>query len=47
VNRLRHLGYLVESGAIGDADAHWLDDLCKRDNFLAAMAGDELRRSFD
>ncbi len=47
VHRLRHLGHLVEKGDIGGTDAAWLDDLCARDNFLAGLAGDELRRPFD
>ncbi len=47
VHRLRHLGYLVETGTVEGADPAWLDDLCKRDNFLAAMSGDDLRRWFD
>jgi 1,4-alpha-glucan branching enzyme len=47
VHRLRHLGHLVETGIVEGTDSIWLDDLCKRDNFLSALAGDELRRSFD
>ena len=43
VHRLRHLGHLVETGSIEGDDAAWLDDVCKRDNFLASLAGDELR----
>ncbi len=42
-HRLRHLGYLVERESIEGADVTWLEDLCRRDNFLAQMAGDELR----
>ncbi len=38
VHRLRHLGHLVETGAIEGTDAAWLDDLCKRDNFLASLS---------
>jgi predicted glycosyl hydrolase (DUF1957 family) len=47
VHRLRHLGHLVETGVIEGADSIWLDDLCQRDNFLAELRGDELRRPFD
>ena len=47
VHRLRHLGYLVETGTIEGNDPAWLDDLCQRDNFLAGLSGDELRRWFD
>jgi len=47
VHRLRHLGHLVETGSVEGTDSVWLDDVCKRDNFLAAMAGDELRTPFD
>jgi 1,4-alpha-glucan branching enzyme len=48
VHRLRHLGWLVERGEeIAGDDAAWLADLCARDNFLASMTGDELRRVFD
>ncbi|MGH7270399.1 MAG: 1,4-alpha-glucan branching protein domain-containing protein, partial [Polyangiaceae bacterium] len=47
VHRLRHLGHLVDSGAFEEADCSWLDDVCRRDNFLGAMTGDELRRPFD
>ena len=46
-HRLRHLGYLVARESIEGADASWLEDLCRRDNFLAQMAGDDLRRPFD
>jgi 1,4-alpha-glucan branching enzyme len=47
VHRLRHLGYMVETGTVEGNDQAWLDDLCKRDNFLASLSGDELRRWFD
>jgi 1,4-alpha-glucan branching enzyme len=47
VHRLRHLGHLVETDVIVGTDSIWLDDLCQRDNFLAELRGDELRRSFD
>ena len=47
VHRLRHLGHLVETGRIEGEDAAWLDDVCRRDNFLAQLAGDELRGPFD
>ena len=47
VHRLRHLGYMVESGVVAGTDPAWLEDLCQRDNFLASLAGDELRRWFD
>jgi 1,4-alpha-glucan branching enzyme len=47
VHRLRHLGYLVERGEIGGEDEAWLADIRARDNFLAALRGDELRRAFD
>jgi hypothetical protein len=46
VHRLRHLGHMVETGVIEGNDAIWLDDLRHRDNFLAVMEGDELRRWF-
>lgn len=46
-HRLRHLGYLVERESIEGADVTWLEDLCRRDNFLGQMGGDELRRPFD
>jgi 1,4-alpha-glucan branching enzyme len=46
-HRLRHLGHLIASERIEGADAAWLDDLCRRDNFLAELAGDELRSPFD
>ncbi|HEX3772035.1 MAG TPA: 1,4-alpha-glucan branching protein domain-containing protein [Polyangiaceae bacterium] len=46
VHRLRHLGHLVETGTVEGADAAWLDDVCRRDNFLASMTGDDLRRWF-
>ena len=45
--RLRHLSELVAAGTIAGDDVAWLDDVCTRDNFLAAMEGDELRRVFD
>ncbi len=38
VHRLRHLGHLVETGRIEGEDAPWLDDVCRRDNFLAQLA---------
>jgi 1,4-alpha-glucan branching enzyme len=47
VHRLRHLGHLVETGMIEGGDATWLEDVSARDNFLARMAGDDLRRVFD
>ncbi len=47
VHRLRHLGYMVETGVIEGTDAIWLDDLCQRDNFLASLSGDALRHWFD
>lgn len=46
-HRLRHLGYLVESGTIEGDDARWVEDVCLRDTFLASMSGDALRRPFD
>jgi 1,4-alpha-glucan branching enzyme len=46
VHRLRHLGHLVETGTVAGADAAWLDDVCRRDNFLAQLTGDELREPF-
>jgi 1,4-alpha-glucan branching enzyme len=46
-HRLRHLGYIIERENIDGEDATWLQDLCRRDNFLSQMAGDELRRPFD
>jgi 1,4-alpha-glucan branching enzyme len=45
-HRLRHLGNFVDTGVIEEKDAAWLDDVCSRDNFLAVLTGDELRRSF-
>jgi 1,4-alpha-glucan branching enzyme len=45
-SRLRHLGHLVQSGEIAEADATWLDEVCARDNFFAHLKGDELRRTF-
>jgi 1,4-alpha-glucan branching enzyme len=47
VHRLRHLGHLLESGAIEGRDASWLEDLRSRDNFLAELGSDDLRRPFD
>jgi 1,4-alpha-glucan branching enzyme len=47
VHRLRHLGHLVESGRIEGADAAWLDDVRRRDNFLAQLGGAELRDAFE
>jgi 1,4-alpha-glucan branching enzyme len=46
VHRLRHLGHLIETGTIEGADAAWLDDVCKRDNFLASLGGEALRWCF-
>jgi 1,4-alpha-glucan branching enzyme len=46
LHRLRHLGHLVETGRIEGEDAAWLDDVRQRDNFLAAMHGNELRAPF-
>jgi len=46
VHRLRHLGHMVEAGRVEGADAEWLDDVCRRDNFLAQLRGDELRAPF-
>jgi 1,4-alpha-glucan branching enzyme len=46
-HRLRHLAYLVETGVVEGKDAAWLDDVCRRDTFLASMVGDDLRRAFD
>jgi 1,4-alpha-glucan branching enzyme len=47
VHRLRHLGYMVETGRIEGEDAAWLDDVRSRDNFLAGMHGEELRAPFE
>ena len=47
VHRLRHLGHLVERGVVEGEDAVWVEDVRRRDNFLARMKGDELRRAFD
>jgi 1,4-alpha-glucan branching enzyme len=46
VHRLRHLGHLVETGVIEGADAQWLTDVCRRDNFLSQLRGGELRAPF-
>jgi 1,4-alpha-glucan branching enzyme len=46
VHRLRHLGHLVESGSIEGDEAAWLDDVSRRDNFLAQLRADELRAPF-
>jgi 1,4-alpha-glucan branching enzyme len=50
VHRLRHLGHLIErereSPELDDADRAWLDDVRKRDNFLAELHGAELRAPF-
>jgi len=46
VHRLRHLGHLLEADRIEAEDAAWLDDVCRRDNFLAQLAGQELRGCF-
>lgn len=43
VHRLRHLGYLLERGAIEGEDLAWLDDVSARDNFFHQLQGDELR----
>jgi 1,4-alpha-glucan branching enzyme len=43
-HRLRHLGHIVESG---EDDGSWLGDVRARDNFLAGIHGDALRRVFD
>jgi 1,4-alpha-glucan branching enzyme len=45
-HRLRHLGHLVEAGEIGPEDAAWIDDVCRRDTFLAELSGGALRRAF-
>src|SRR5262249_46884269 len=47
VHRLRHLGHLVETGVIEGDDVRWLDDVCRRDNFLAQLGGEELRAPFE
>jgi 1,4-alpha-glucan branching enzyme len=47
VHRLRHLGHLVETGRIEGEDVAWLADVARRDNFLAGLNGDELRRPFE
>jgi 1,4-alpha-glucan branching enzyme len=46
VHRLRHLGHLVETGRIDGEDEVWLDDVARRDNFLAQLSGHELRAPF-
>jgi len=46
-HRLRHLGHLLESGVFTAEDDRWLEEVRTTDTFLAAMAGDELRRPFD
>jgi len=46
-HRLRHLGYLVEKGALDDTDVRWIEDVRSRDTFLSALTGDTLRRPFD
>jgi 1,4-alpha-glucan branching enzyme len=46
VHRLRHLGHLVETGVIEGPDVDWLDDLRRRDNFLAQLHEGELRTPF-
>jgi hypothetical protein len=35
-----------ESERIEAEDAAWLDDVCRRDNFLAQLTGEELRACF-
>ena len=47
VHRLRHLGHLIETGKVEGTDSLWLDDLCRRDNFLGKMSGSDLRAPFD
>jgi 1,4-alpha-glucan branching enzyme len=47
VHRLRHLGHLVQVGRIEGTDDAWLDDVRRRDNFLEAMHGEELRGPFE
>jgi 1,4-alpha-glucan branching enzyme len=46
VHRLRHLGYLLEMGRVEGEDEAWVEDVCRRDNFLSALTGDELRAPF-
>jgi 1,4-alpha-glucan branching enzyme len=50
VHRLRHLGHLLERKPAGpevdEVDRAWLDDVRKRDNFLAELHGAELRAPF-
>jgi len=46
VRRLRHLGHLVETGRVDGSEAAWVDDVCRRDNFLSQLQGDELRAPF-
>jgi 1,4-alpha-glucan branching enzyme len=46
-HRLRHLGHLIQQGAIEGADARWVEDVCARDTFLSNLEGDQLRSSFD
>ncbi len=46
-HRLHRLGELVETGHFEEDDVRWVDDVCRRDNFLEAMTGNDLRRPFD
>ena len=46
MHRLRHLGHLVEKGAIEGANLAWLADVRSRDNFLGELHGAELRAPF-
>jgi 1,4-alpha-glucan branching enzyme len=46
LHRLRHLGHMVETGRIEGEDDAWLEDVQRRDNFLEAMHGEELRAPF-
>jgi 1,4-alpha-glucan branching enzyme len=47
VHRLRHLGYLLEKPSLAPNDVAFIDDLAARDNFLAGLAGEQLRSAFE
>ena len=47
VHRLRHLGHVVQKPVIEPSDIAFIDDVASRDNFLAGLAGEPLRSSFE
>jgi len=47
VHRLRHLGHLVQKPVLEPSDIAFIEDVASRDNFLAGLAGEPLRSSFE